>query len=106
MNQDKDNKMFTITRDTLKTFCQGALGSMTFGAYHLYVSTEMMKMNNRYFEKEIQEQQREIQTQHKQMEEQQKKIEKQHIEIEEQQRTMKELYKEVQAIKQRRWWFY
>jgi demethoxyubiquinone hydroxylase (CLK1/Coq7/Cat5 family) len=41
--------------DTLKTCAQGALGAMTFGAYHMYVTTEMMKQNNKYFEQQIHE---------------------------------------------------
>jgi hypothetical protein len=37
---------YIISMDTIKTICQGALGSMTFGAYHMFVTTEMMKINN------------------------------------------------------------
>jgi septal ring factor EnvC (AmiA/AmiB activator) len=87
----KDRDMITITKDGIRTIYHGALGAMTFGAYHHYISDKMMKMNNRYFEKQIQEQQREIQEQQR--------------EIQEQQREIQELYKEVQALKQRRWWF-
>lgn len=39
--------------ETLKTCAQGALGAMTFGAYHMYVTTEMMKQNNKYFENQL-----------------------------------------------------
>ena len=41
--------------ETLKTCAQGALGAMTFGAYHMYVTTEMMKQNNKYLEDQIKE---------------------------------------------------
>lgn len=89
MTIDKD--MITITKDGLKTFCQGALGAMTFGAYHMYVSTEMIKMNNRYF--------------YKQMEEQHREIEEQHREIEEQHREIEELRQNIHELQRRRWWF-
>jgi FtsZ-binding cell division protein ZapB len=46
---------YIISMDTLKTCAQGAIGAMTFGAYHMYVTTEMMKQNNKYFEEQINE---------------------------------------------------
>jgi hypothetical protein len=52
--------------ETLKTCAQGALGAMTFGAYHMYVTTEMMKQNNKYFEiqlKELREENKELKEQ-------------------------------------------
>ena len=30
----------------IKTICNGALGSMTFGAYHMFVTNKMMDQNN------------------------------------------------------------
>lgn len=66
-----------ITTDTLKTICQGALGAMTFGAYHQFNTNKMMEihqsntnkmmelnnrhcekimeLNNKHYEKEINE---------------------------------------------------
>ncbi len=38
---------YIISMDTLKTCAQGALGAMTFGAYHMFVTTELMKQNNK-----------------------------------------------------------
>ncbi len=35
-----------ISMETIKTLAQGALGSMTFGAYHMYVTKSMMEINN------------------------------------------------------------
>ena len=32
--------------ETLKTFGQGALGAMTFGAYHQYTTNKIMELNN------------------------------------------------------------
>jgi hypothetical protein len=33
--------------DDLKMIFKGAIGSMTFGAYHLYITTNMINENNR-----------------------------------------------------------
>jgi hypothetical protein len=38
--------MYMISMETIKTLAQGALGSMTFGAYHMYVTKSMMEINN------------------------------------------------------------
>ena len=40
------NKTQLITVETLKTVGQGALGAMTFGAYHQYTTNRMMDLNN------------------------------------------------------------
>ena len=39
-----------ISLDTLKTIGQGALGAMTFGAYHQFTSNKMMELNNQMME--------------------------------------------------------
>lgn len=36
--------------DTLKTIGQGALGAMTFGAYHQYTTNKIMELNNEKIE--------------------------------------------------------
>ena len=33
--------------DDLKILLKGAVGSMTFGAYHMYITTNMINENNR-----------------------------------------------------------
>jgi len=33
--------------EDLKTILKGAIGSMTFGAYHMYITTNMINDNNR-----------------------------------------------------------
>ena len=33
------SKSQIITADTIKTICQGALGAMTFGAYHQFTNS-------------------------------------------------------------------
>jgi hypothetical protein len=40
------NKSSLISSDTLKTIAQGALGAMTFGAYHQYTTNKIMELNN------------------------------------------------------------
>ena len=32
--------------ETIKTIAQGALGSMSFGVYHMYVTKSMIEVNN------------------------------------------------------------
>ena len=40
------NKTYLVSADTLKTVLQGALGSMTFGAYHQFTTNKIMELNN------------------------------------------------------------
>ena len=40
------SKSQIITADTIKTICQGALGAMTFGAYHQFTTNKIMELNN------------------------------------------------------------
>ncbi len=37
---------YLLSMDTLKTMGQGALGAMTFGAYHQYTTNKIMELNN------------------------------------------------------------
>ena len=39
-----------ISGETLKKICQGALGAMTFGAYHQFTTNKMMDLNNEKIE--------------------------------------------------------
>ena len=39
-----------ISGETLKTIGQGALGAMTFGAYHQFTTNKMMELNNEKIE--------------------------------------------------------
>ena len=39
-----------IDIQTIKTFCQGALGAMTFGMYHQVVTNKIMELNNQKME--------------------------------------------------------
>jgi hypothetical protein len=40
------NKTQIISTDAIKTVCQGALGAMTFGAYHQFTTNKIMELNN------------------------------------------------------------
>lgn len=64
---------YMISIETLKTCAQGALGAMTFGAYHMYVSTEMMKQNNQILRMEQDIKNKETEQQIKELQEQIKK---------------------------------
>jgi len=41
------SRPYLISGETLKVVSQGALGAMTFGAYHLYITTNMIHENDR-----------------------------------------------------------
>lgn len=40
------SKTDVLSCDILKIICQGALGAMTFGAYHQYTTNKLMELNN------------------------------------------------------------
>lgn len=40
------SKTYLFSVETFKTIGQGALGAMTFGAYHQFVTNRMMDLNN------------------------------------------------------------
>ena len=40
------NKTFLLSGGTLKTIFQGALGAMTFGAYHQYNTNQKIELGN------------------------------------------------------------
>jgi hypothetical protein len=37
---------YLISFDTLKTIANGAMGAMTFGAYHQFTTNKIMELNN------------------------------------------------------------
>ena len=90
-----------ISGETLKTIGQGALGAMTFGAYHQFTTNKMMELNNE-----------KIEIQHKyfmdKMENQHKKemidIENKYkLEMENQTKRLNEKLKEIEK-KSKSWW--
>ena len=40
------NKTYLISADSIKTIMQGALGAMTFGAYHQFTTNKIIELNN------------------------------------------------------------
>ena len=40
------SKQYLVSTETVKTVVQGALGALTFGAYHQFISNKMMELNN------------------------------------------------------------
>jgi hypothetical protein len=40
------SKTYLLSFETFKTIGQGALGAMTFGAYHQFVTNKIMDLNN------------------------------------------------------------
>jgi hypothetical protein len=40
------SKTYLFSVETFKTMGQGALGAMTFGAYHQFVTNKIMELNN------------------------------------------------------------
>ena len=40
------SKTYLLSSDTLKTISQGAIGAMSFGAYHQYTTNKIMELNN------------------------------------------------------------
>ena len=41
------NRIILMKLDDLNIIVKGAIGSMTFGAYHMYITTNMINENNR-----------------------------------------------------------
>lgn len=70
-----------INKEAIKTLCQGALGAMTFGMYHMYVTKDMLKRQENEHKLELQRQDRE----HK--------------------REIQELQEHVKALERRRWFW-
>ncbi len=50
-----------MTLDDLKIILKGAIGSLTFGAYHMYLTTNIINENNRNVQSRIDESNRNIQ---------------------------------------------
>lgn len=59
------SKTYLVSIDTLKTFCQGALGAMTFGAYHQYTTNKIMELNNEKIEIQHKTEMKEMEKQQK-----------------------------------------
>ena len=82
---------YLLSSDTLKIISQGALGAMTFGAYHQYTTNKIIELNN---EKQNLQQKYFIE-----------KMENQHkIETQKQKTEMEELKEKFNKIEQKKLW--
>ncbi len=89
------NKTHLISCETLKTISQGALGAMSFGAYHQYTTNKIMELNNEKVE---------IQHQYF-MDKMENQYKKKMIEMENQQKLlMDKLEKLEKVVSQKSWW--
>ena len=90
------NKTQLITGETLKTIGQGALGAMSFGAYHQYTTNRIMDLNNE-----------KMNIQHKY---DMDRMDRQHkLEMDEQKKTMRDMIDQMAKLEKmietkRAWW--
>ena len=87
-----------ISGETLKTIGQGALGAMTFGAYHQFTTNKMMELNNE-----------KIEIQHKyfmdKMENKYKiDMDKYKLEMEKMEIQNKRLNEKIEKLEKKSWW--
>ena len=75
------NRRAFMTLEDLKILAQGAIGSMTFGAYHMYITTNMINENNRNSQMRIDEINKNSQI------------------------KLEELMKKIEKLENRRWFF-
>jgi hypothetical protein len=101
------NKTQLITGETLKTIGQGALGAMTFGAYHQYTTNRIMDLNNEKMNIQHRYDMDRIESQHRlEMNEQKRLMDEQKRMMDEQKQLMidqmAKLEKMIEA--KRSWW--
>ena len=93
------SKTQIISGETLKTFGQGALGAMTFGAYHQYTTNKIMELNNE-----------KVEIQHKYfMDKMENQHKKEMNEMENKQKILNEKLEKLEKVvsqreKQNSWW--
>lgn len=91
------SKTYLISGDTLKTIGQGALGAMTFGAYHQYTTNKIMDLNNE-----------KVEIQHKYfMDKMENQHKKQMFEMENQQKLLNTKLEKLEKVvsQQKSWWY-
>ena len=80
-----------ISGETLKTIGQGALGAMTFGAYHQFTTNKMMELNNE-----------KIEIQHKYFMD--KMENKYKLDMEKMEIQNKRLNEKIEKLEKKSWW--
>ena len=91
------NKTYLISGETLKTISQGALGAMTFGAYHQYTTNKIMELNNE-----------KVEIQHKYfMDKMENQHKKEMIEMENQHKLLNDKLEKLEKVvsQQKSWWW-
>ena len=86
-----------LSGETLKTISQGALGAMTFGAYHQYTTNKIMELNNEKVEIQHQYFMDKMENQHR----------KEMIEMENQHKLLHDKLEKLEKIvsQQKSWWW-
>ena len=90
------SKTHLISGETLKTISQGALGAMTFGAYHQYTTNKIMELNNE-----------KVEIQHKYfMDKMENQHKKEMIEMENQHKLLNDKLEKLEKVvsQQKSWW--
>lgn len=91
------SKTHLISGETLKTISQGALGAMTFGAYHQYTTNKIMELNNE-----------KVEIQHKYfMDKMENQHKKEMIEMENQHKLLNDKLEKLEKVvsQQKSWWW-
>ena len=91
------SKTYLLSGETLKTFGQGALGAMTFGAYHQYTTNKIMELNNE-----------KVEIQHKYfMDKMENQHKKEMIEMENQHKLLNDKLEKLEKVvsQQKSWWW-
>ena len=94
------SKTYLLSGETLKTFGQGALGAMTFGAYQQYTTNKIMELNNEKVEIQHKYFMDKMETQHK----------KEMTEMETQQKILSDKLEKLEKVvsqqeKPHGWWW-
>ena len=91
------SKTHLMSGETLKTISQGALGAMTFGAYHQYTTNKIMELNNE-----------KVEIQHKYfMDKMENQHKKEMIEMENQHKLINDKLEKLEKVvsQQKSWWW-
>ena len=102
------SKTHLISGETLKTIGQGALGAMTFGAYHQYTTNKIMELNNEKVEIQHKYFMDKMENQHKkEMIEMENQHKKEMIEMENQHKLLNDKLEKLEKVVSQQkscWW--
>ena len=101
------SKTHVISGETLKTIRQGALGAMTFGAYHQYTTNKIMELNNEKVEIQHKYFMDKMETQHKkEMNDMENQHKKEMNDMESQHKLMNDKLEKLEkmVLQKNSWW--